>query len=379
MGIEMRRITLLPLLALAVPVVASAQPDVRDHRAPPPAPEHRGPEVRDHRPGHEAVEIRKIEPNSGPVGSTFTIRGDLPPGAAIMVGTRKAMPTSAGDHTWNVVVPELRPGFMDLSVDVAGTVTKVGTFEVTAAAGAPPPPPPGAPPPPPPSGDHRHHEWKIDRPVISGYWPAMGKPGVKVMIRGENFPADSQVMWNGAPVAGVAIGPGGHEITFAIPRGAATGMLTLHTGRGRDLPVGQIEVGATADPNAEWKKMEDERRHRAEQAWAANAKEIAKDKAAREAMFKKWQDEQAASREERRARELADYQAKWDRAFLADAEVQAEMTLHAQRMADIERMRKLAEQINDQKIGVRIEVLATRENDRHGQRVVALKSTFQAK
>lgn len=375
MGFGMRRITLLPLLALAVPVVASAQPDVRDHRAPPP-----GPERRDHRPNHGGVEIRKIEPNAGPVGSTFTIRGDLPPGTAIMIGTRKAMPTAAGDHTWTVVVPELRPGFMDLSVDVAGTVTKVGTFEVTASAAAAPPPPPGAPPPaPPPVGEHRHREWKIDRPVISGYWPQMGKPGQRVEIRGENFPADTQVMWGGAPVAGVTVGPGGHQITFPIPKGATTGMLTIHTGRGRDLPVGQIEMGAAVDPNAEWKKLEDERRHRAEQAWAERAKEIAKDKAAREAMFKKWQDEQAATREERRARALAEYQAKWDRAFLADPEVQAEMTLHAQRMADLERMRKLAEQVNDQKIGVRVEVLVTRENDRHDQRVVALKSTFQAK
>ena len=372
----MRRIPLLPLLLLAVPLAASAQPDVRDHR----------PEPRDHRDHHGEVEIKKIEPNAGPVGSSFTIRGELPPGAAVLIGKRKAMPTAAGEHAWSVIIPEMKPGIKDLEIDAGGTVTKVGSFEVTAAAtagGPPPPPPPGAgapPPPPPPMGEHHHHhEWKLDRPVVSSYWPMMGKVGTRIVVRGANLPTDAQVLWNGSPLTGVAVEPAGNALGFAIPKGATTGMLTLHTGRGRDLPIGQVEVAATADPNAAWKKLEEERRHRAEQAWTERSKEIAKDKAAREAMFKKWQEEQAASREERRERALADYRAKWDAEFLADAEVQAEMTMHAQRLADIERMRKLAEQMADQKIGVRIELLATRETDRHDQRVAALKATFKAK
>src|SRR5262245_19364139 len=156
----MRRIPLFTLLALAVPVAASAQPDVRDHRAPAPPPD-----VRDHRPGHE-VKIRGYEPPMGAAGTTITLHGDLPPGTAIQLGKQKVMPTAAGEHTWTVVVPNIPAGVHPLEIDVNGTLTKVGTFEVQAAAAAPPPPAGGPPP-----GEHHHREWKLDQPVVSSYWP----------------------------------------------------------------------------------------------------------------------------------------------------------------------------------------------------------------
>jgi hypothetical protein len=369
MRIRMRRILLLPLLALAAPLVASAQPDVRDHRPPPP-------NVRDHRP----AAIHKIEPASGAVGSTITLHGELPAGAVIQIGRKKVTPTATGEHKWEVIVPELRPGAHELEIEVGGAVTKVGMFEVTAAAAAaapPPPPPPGELPPPPP-GEHRHREWRLEWPVISSFWPPAGRPGTRVVVRGRNLPPDAKVLWNGTPVAGIAVEPAGNAIGFEIPKGATTGMLTLHTSRGRDLPIGEIQVGA-ADPVAEWKRIEDERRRRAEAAWAERERDLAKDQAARAAMYAKWQDELAATREQRRERELAELRAKWDRELLGSEEFQAEMTLHAQRVAELERMRKLAEQAADRKIGIRIELLVARENDRHDQRVGALKATFKAK
>ncbi len=360
----MRRIPLLTLLALAVPIAASAQPDVRDHRAPPPPPD-----VRDHRPGGNEVKIRAVEPRSGAAGTTLTLRGELPPGAVVMLGEHKGiMPTVAGEHAWTLVVPDMPPGVHPVKIDVGGKLTEVGQFEVTAAG-----PPPGEPP----MGEHHHREWKLERPVVSSYWPMKAKIGARIVIRGENFTPDTQVMWGTGPVAGAKVSP--TEIVVAIPAGATTGMLSLHTGHGRDLPIGQVEVAAGADPNADWKRMEDERHKAAEQAWGAHEREIAKDKAAREANWKKWEDEQSSTREQRREKELAEYRAKWDREFLEDPEVQAEMTLHAQRMADIERMRGLAEKLDDKKLGVRIETLASRENDRHDQRIAALKATFKGK
>ncbi|HEX8108193.1 MAG TPA: IPT/TIG domain-containing protein, partial [Kofleriaceae bacterium] len=106
---------------------------------------------------------------------------------------------------------------------------------------AAPPPPPGEPPGPPPDdrGD-RHREWRLDRPVVSSYWPVKGKIGSRIVIRGRNFPDDTMVMWNGTRVTGAKIEP--ERIVVAVPPGAESGMLSLRTGRHRELTVGSFEV-----------------------------------------------------------------------------------------------------------------------------------------
>src|SRR5690606_5232638 len=102
--------------------------------------------------------------------------------------------------------------------------------------------------------------WKIERPAVSSYWPARGKEGTRVVIRGKNLPKDATVVWAGAPVR--AARATADQITFQVPRGATSGLLAVRAGRGRDLAVGMFEVVAAYDPVAEAKKLEEERRRK---------------------------------------------------------------------------------------------------------------------
>jgi hypothetical protein len=230
--------------------------------------------------------------------------------------------------------------------------------------------------PAPQMGDVRHHEWKLDRPVISNYWPAKGKAGTHVRIQGQNFPTNAVVAWNNDAVAGATVSP--TEIRFTVPPGATSGSIALRIGHGHDVAVGTFEV-ATYDAEAEARKIEEARRKAAEQAWNDRRKSMATDRAAREAALKQRQQELETTREHRRDERLAAIRAKWERAFLADEETQAELTLHAQRVARIERMREIAEQNDNGKLVVRIDVMTSRENERHDQRMVALHGAFQPK
>ena len=90
-------------------------------------------------------------------------------------------------------------------------------------------------------------------------------------------------------------------------------------------------------------------------------------------------EERAATRERRRAERIAALQAKWQRAFLADADTQDELTLHAQRVAELTRARDVAELSANGKLVVRIEVAQAREDQRHQQRMAALEASFKVR
>jgi len=251
--------------------------------------------------------------------------------------------------------------------------------EGTWGDGALPPSPPPPPPPPRPDGHDghdRHHEWKLDRPVVSSYWPVKGKTGGRVVIRGRNFPGDTTVLWGGSQINGAKVSP--EQIVVAVPPGAASGMIALHTGRGRDLMVGNFEV-ADYDAAAEAKRLEDQARKRAEQDWADRQKQLAKDRAARAAAADKHRQELEDTREQRRADRLREIRGKWEAAFLADTDTQAELTLHAQRVAELDRMREVAELSENGKLVVRIGVAQTREDERHQSRMATLHDMFGRK
>jgi IPT/TIG domain len=241
-------------------------------------------------------------------------------------------------------------------------------------------PPPEAPPPAPPPDTHggrdsgHHREWKLDRPVVSSYWPMKGKVGSRVMIRGQNFAPDTAVVWGDTPIAGVSVTP--TEITFVVPAGAASGSLALSVGHGRNLPIGAFDV-ADFDADAEMKRGDDDRRHKAEAIWSERQKQLAKDEATRQSEMTKQRDERTSTRESRRAGRATEIKSKWDHAFLGDPETQAELTLHAQRLAHVQRMRDLAETKSNGKLVVRIEVAQTKENERHDQRMAALHTGFK--
>lgn len=242
--------------------------------------------------------------------------------------------------------------------------------------GAPPPPPPPTSDEPP--RDHREHrrEWRLDRPTVSSYWPIKGKAGGRVVIHGRNFPDDTVVLWNGTQVPGARVTP--DEIVVAVPPDAATGMITLRTGHRRELAVGTYEV-ANYDAEAEARRLADEARRKAEAEWAERQRQLAKDRAARLAEFERRHQELVESREQRRAERLRELRARWEAAFLGDQDTQAELTLHAERVAELGRMREVAELSGNGKLVIRIGVAQSREDERHQERMSALHDAFGRK
>jgi hypothetical protein len=368
------------ILALAfASATASAQPAERDHRhpAPPPPPP---PVDRDHRhgPGLDVVINATVAPPAPQVENPGAKAGfEWVPGRYDWKGGKWEWMGGhwererAGKH-WRPGRWEQRGG---------GWAFVDGEWIDAGAAGAMPPPgaappPPGAMPPPP--GEHHHHDWKMDRPVVSSYWPAKGKPGRKVVIKGENFPPDAAVFFGPTQITAAKITP--TEIVFDVPANATgSGEIYIKRAHARDLPVGMFEVAASFDPEAEARKLEDARHKAAEDAWKAQQSRVAKDKAAREAAWKAHWQEMENDRETRRERREAEIRAKWDAAFLNDADTQAELALHAQRVAQLSQAASIAEVNANEKLGVRIQVATAKENDRHEQRMAALKAGFSAK
>ena len=241
------------------------------------------------------------------------------------------------------------------------------------ASAAPPPPPPE--PAAPDRGDH-HREWKLDRPMVSSFWPVKGKVGSRIVIRGRNFAEDTVVLWGGAQVTGAKVEP--DRIVVAVPAGATSGTLALRSGRHRELTVGNYEV-ANYDAEAEARRIAEDEHRRAEQAWAERQKLLARDRAARQAAIEQHHRELAESRERRRTERMAALRAKWEAAFLADPDTQSELTLHAQRVAELARMREVAELSDNGKLVIRIGVAQSREDNRHQARMTALHDGFGRK
>ena len=212
--------------------------------------------------------------------------------------------------------------------------------------------------------------------MVSSYWPVKGKICSRIVIRGRNFPDDTMVMWNGTQVAGAKVEP--ERIVVAVPPGATSGMLSLRTGGRRELTIGNFEV-ANYDAEAEARRIADEERRKAEQAWAERQKQLAKDRAARQAAIEQHHRELDETREQRRAEREREIRAKWEAAFLADPDTQAELMLHAQRTAELARMREVAELSENSKLVVRIGVAQSREDDRHQARMTALHDSFGRK
>jgi hypothetical protein len=322
---------------------------------------------KDHDRDHDRHDIKIVEvglPNKGPAGTNVKIRGEHLEHAMVIVDGQRVTPLGANDHEVTFSMPAVAVGVHKLQVEVDHHTADAGTFELL--------PPNGNPGPLPPDMGHGR-EWKLDRPVVYGWSPPRAEPGELITIRGRNL-GELQVVWGDQVIPGVIVHDG--DIAFKIPRGATTGLVSLRGGKlHHDLAVGTIEV-AKYD-RGEWKHHEDERRAAAEAAWRERAARIAKDRAARDAELQKQEQELAASREARRRAYLAEVAAKFQHAFLADPETQSELALHAQRAADLSRMQRLADDLNDQKLGVRIEVATRRENERHDNRMAALKAAFK--
>ncbi|MDV3257261.1 MAG: hypothetical protein LOX97_05670, partial [Sphingomonas sp.] len=59
----------------------------------------------------------------------------------------------------------------------------------------------------------RRH-WKLERPVVSSYWPVKGKVGTRVVIKGRNFPKTTELVFAGQTLRGAGVG----RISISVPR-----------------------------------------------------------------------------------------------------------------------------------------------------------------
>lgn len=67
---------------------------------------------------------------------------------------------------------------------------------------------------------------------------------------------------------------------------------------------------------------------------------------------------------------------RWGATLIQTRAVRAELTIHAERMARLDRMKLLAEQGRNRGLVVRINVLVERENARHEARMAALQRVY---
>jgi hypothetical protein len=84
-----------------------------------------------------------------------------------------------------------------------------------------------------------------------------------------------------------------------------------------------------------------------------------------EAWRNKYQAEQARTRAQRRAQQIAAERKQWNQAMLGHAEVKREMELDAWRLARIQALRALAVEENRQDLIPRLDALRAREMARH--------------
>ncbi|MBA2543380.1 MAG: YXWGXW repeat-containing protein, partial [Deltaproteobacteria bacterium] len=217
---------------------------------------------------------------------------------------------------------------------------------------------------------------RLDLPVVGNFWPPKGRSGSRVMIQGRNFSPDAVVLWDGQPIRSRVLST--FEIELRVPANANTGELSLRDpARRRDLQVGLFEVVPDYDAEAEFRRIEAERQRAAQAAIDARRQQFAAARAARELAIRQRVEARAASRAQRRAARIAALRAKWVRDFLRTEDTQFELTLHAQRSADLQRMLEIAELKNDVRLAVRIEVARSREDARHDRRMTTLVGNFK--
>jgi hypothetical protein len=372
--------TVAMCLLMASP--ALAQVERRDHRrtAPPPPPAERVPAERV--PAKRAAPAPVVQGHSpavGPAGTTVTIRGTFADDAVVVFGRQEVTPTKQTRRSITFDVPRTRPGSHRIVVKSAGGQADVGAFQIVAPSrGEPPEPPPGAiappprqPPPPPPT---TRVPARRSAPTVSGFRPRQGPGGTEVTIRGRNLSPDLQIMVGDREVQATRVTP--TSITFTVPKRArGTETIVLRPNRGRDLVVGGFEVSQRRGPSrAELRKQ---RQAEAERQWRESQKTLPKAVPDRRAALLAYEEELRRTRAERRAERLAAIQAAWEQAFLAQPEVQAELTLHAERKARLARMLRLAETDDHGQLVIRIRVLMTTEDARHERRMADLRTAFQ--
>lgn len=332
--------------------------------------------------GHGPTAVRGFMPKAAAPGTTVTITGrGFKPMTMVQLGKRKIKPAAVTAVSISFVVPKLKPGRHLLAVTMGPKSMPAGMLMVTPETAAAAPPAVGGPRKPMVRGRGRHRaraaRWKAlhAKPAVYSFAPRMGKPGQQVVIRGRNFAPGAKVFFNNKPVAGARVAA--TRIVFTVPPSKRDGLISIRqAGQPGAIIVGMFDLKGRFDRAAEARRQAAMKKA-AQDAWLARQRALAKSREARLAAYNARMQELAAQREARRAKRLAAWRAQWEMKFLNDPQVRAELALHAERAARLRHMLRLAE-IDNSKLAVRIQLALNREDERHKQRMVVLKTAFAA-
>lgn len=190
----------------------------------------------------------------------------------------------------------------------------------------------------------------IEMPSVSSFGPHSAQAGATVTIFGSGFERGAMVKLGNTMIAPSFVGGG--RISFTVPAGAADGSLAVVLpGRRRALAVGALDIiepvvvrppigrGGFYRENAGWYSTRGNRRA-----------------SSRRAILSRWN----------------------NRAFLGSYAARAELSLHAKRLAQLNRMKRLAVGTGKLHLSVRINRAIARENARHDLKMKQLERTFLA-
>ncbi len=194
-------------------------------------------------------------------------------------------------------------------------------------------------------------------PTVLSYAPLTGPAGTTVTVVGRNFEAGTYVTYDGKLLAPSLIT--NRKLEFAIPAGASDGVISIRGPSARAATtVGAFDV-VTPKPAPTWGVNVN-----ANASWRVR--------------FDSSERERVQSRRGRRANRAKQYQQRWRRAFLRDTKTQAELTLHARRIAKLERMKRIATARDNARLARRIDIAIKRENLRHDRKMTQLEQAFFA-
>jgi hypothetical protein len=181
--------------------------------------------------------------------------------------------------------------------------------------------------------------------TVTGYAPSFGAPGTIVTITGNSFQAGTQVVYGGQLIAPSQLTR--TRISFAIPEGQSDGTIALQEPRARyATTVGAFDVRYPARPS--W------------QDTVRNQEKVL-----------------AGSRRDRRNDRMQSLYTRWQRMFLRTPAARAELSLHAERLAKLERMERLAQARHQYELLARIGRATAQENNRHERAMTKLEREYR--
>lgn len=211
--------------------------------------------------------------------------------------------------------------------------------------------------------DHRRPAPTAPEATVRSMSPSSGLPGTSVVVRGTGFDTDAALWLGNVKLAPTAYSS--RSITFVVPAmKAGSQALVLRNGRS-SVALGNFHIDDPPPPPPP-RKYETVPAQR-DRGWSSRYE--ANDRRERDLRN---------TRHSRRNQRIERMKARWQRAFLADPKTKRELTIHARRTAQLERMLRIATVRGDRKLVNRIKVAIKREDKRHDRTMTSLEQSFRS-